>query len=32
MKVTILGAGAFGLALGQLWHQNSQHKITIWTL
>ncbi len=31
MKVTILGAGAFGLALGQLWHQNSQHQITIWT-
>lgn len=31
MKITILGAGAFGLALGQLWHQHSDSMICLWT-
>ncbi len=31
MKITILGSGAFGLALGQLWHQHSSADVVIWT-
>lgn len=31
MKVTILGTGAFGLALGNLWHQHSNQEIILWT-
>ncbi len=31
MKVSILGAGAFGLALGQLWHNYTNHEVLLWT-
>lgn len=31
MKVTILGTGAFGLALGELLHKNSKEEIILWT-
>ena len=31
MNVTILGTGAFGLALGNLLHDNSEATITLWT-
>lgn len=31
MKITILGTGAFGLALGSLWHQYSNSDIVFWT-
>ncbi len=31
MKVTILGTGAFGLAVGSLWHQYSGQEILFWT-
>ncbi|HIT10572.1 MAG TPA: NAD(P)-binding domain-containing protein [Candidatus Onthousia faecigallinarum] len=31
MKITILGTGAFGLALGSLWHQYSNSDIIFWT-
>ena len=30
MKITILGAGAYGLALATMVNENN-HKITIWT-
>lgn len=31
MKVTILGAGAFGLSLGNLWQQYSKEEVILWT-
>lgn len=31
MNITILGTGAFGLALGNLLHDKSKGKITLWT-
>lgn len=31
MKVTILGTGAFGLALGELLHSNTKENIVLWT-
>ncbi len=31
MKVSILGAGAFGLALGQPWHNYTNHEVLLWT-
>ena len=31
MRITILGTGAFGLALGNLLHDQSKAKVTLWT-
>ena len=31
MKVTILGSGAFGLALAQLWQQDKAQEVWVWT-